>query len=115
MELSGPFDVVDHVEGAYYEVRVSGHTAGAMLYRRIGRRRAIQAVAIDAPFRGRGLARVLMSRALDDVRAQGETISSHCPVLDQFLLNHPQYQDLVDPDHPLRTSARDASRPDAAG
>ncbi len=102
MDLSERVDVVDNAEKSYYEVRVAGHTAGAMLYQRVGSRRAIQAAAIDEAFRGRGLAQALMSRALDDIRAHGETISSHCPILDRFLADNPQYQDLVDPNHPVR-------------
>jgi predicted GNAT family acetyltransferase len=102
MDLSERVDVVDNSEKSYYEVRVAGQTAGAMLYRRVGRRRAIQAAAIDEEFRGRGLAQALMSQALDDIRAHGETISSHCPILDRFLVDNPQYQDLVDPGYPVR-------------
>lgn len=113
MDLSAPVDVVDHSEKGYYEVRVGGQTAGAMLYERIGSRRAIRAAAIDEAFRGCGLARVLMSWALDDIRAHGETLSSHCPILDRFLVANPQYGDLVDPDHPIRASS--AAGPDGAG
>ena len=102
MDLSEQVDVVDNPEKGYYEVRVAGRTAGAMVYQRIGSRRVIQAASIGQAFRGRGLAQALMSRGLDDIRSQGETISSVCPILDRFLVANPQYQDLVDPAHPLR-------------
>ncbi len=114
MDLSGQVDVVDNVEKGYYEVRVAGQTAGAMLYHRVGSRRAIQAAAIDEAFRGRGLAQALMSRALDDIRAHHETISSHCPVLDRFLVDNPQYQDLVDPEHPVRALRAASDAPESA-
>jgi predicted GNAT family acetyltransferase len=102
MLLSGPVDVVDNAEGGYYEVRVAGHVAGVLAYQRAGRRRAVRSVAVDEAFRGRGLAQVLMGRALDDIRAHGETISSHCPIMDRFLVDNPRYQGLVHPDHPVR-------------
>jgi predicted GNAT family acetyltransferase len=113
MDLSARVEVVDCPDEGYYEVRVGGQAAGAMLYQRVGSRRAIQAAAIDEAFRGRGLARVLMGRALDDIRAHGETLSSHCPILDRFLVDNPQYRDLVDPDHPVR--ALRAAGPDGGG
>jgi uncharacterized protein len=102
MDLSERVDVIDHPHKGYYEVRMGDRTAGAMLYQQVGGRRAFQAVAIDEEYRGRGLARALMSRALDDIRAHGQTISSHCPILDRFLVENPQYQDLVDPQHQVR-------------
>jgi predicted GNAT family acetyltransferase len=102
MDLSERVDVVDNPEKGYYEIRVAGRTAGALIYQRVGTRRAIQAAGIDEPFRGRGLAQALMSQALDDIRRHDETISSQCPILDRFLVANPQYHDLVDPEHPIR-------------
>jgi predicted GNAT family acetyltransferase len=45
--------------------------------------------------RGQGYAAELVRRALDDVRAAGRTVVATCWYVDQFIADHPEYQDLV--------------------
>jgi predicted GNAT family acetyltransferase len=51
-------------------------------------------------FRGQGIATDLIRTVLDDVRAQGRTVTNYCPVVAAFIDDHPEYADLVDPEHP---------------
>ncbi len=41
-------------------------------------------------FEGRGLAKVLVRYALDDVVASGKRIIPHCPYVARFIANHPE-------------------------
>lgn len=102
MEPSRQVDVVDAPDKGYYELRVDGQVAGGLVYQPVGSRRVFLSVAVDPQYRGLGLTRRLMSGALDDVRARRETFSSQCPILDRFLADNPEYDDLRDPAHPVR-------------
>jgi predicted GNAT family acetyltransferase len=51
-------------------------------------------------FRKQGVATELIRRVLDDVRAQGKTITIMCPVVRTFIEHNPEYADLIDPTYP---------------
>jgi predicted GNAT family acetyltransferase len=57
------------------------------------------ATSVFPEFRGQGIARELIRRVLDDVRAQGKTVTIMCPIVRTFVENNPEYADLIDPDH----------------
>lgn len=61
---------------------------------------ALMHTIVDPSFQGRGVASVLVSSVLDDLRAQGKTVAVYCPYVLAFLAKHPEYVDLVDPDEP---------------
>lgn len=52
-----------------------------------------------------------MSRALDDVRTKGLTVSSLCPVLDRFVETHPEYADVLTPTPTSRAEHIALARP----
>lgn len=37
---------------------------------------------------------------LDDVRAQGKTVTIMCRIVRTFIERNPEYADLIDPEHP---------------
>jgi hypothetical protein len=47
---------------------------------------------------------------LDDVRAQGRTVTNYCPVVSTFIEQNSSYGDLIDPVHPGRGRIRPAVR-----
>ena len=47
-----------------------------------------------------GIATELIRRVLDDVRAQGKTVTIMCPIVRTFIENNPEYADLIDSKHP---------------
>jgi hypothetical protein len=96
----GTVEVVENVDGRYYEIRVDGEFAGIVVYESFGSRRVLTHTFIENGFRGRGLSWRLMSGVLDDLRARHLTATNHCPVLDRFFQANPQYADLLDVDHP---------------
>jgi predicted GNAT family acetyltransferase len=58
------------------------------------------AVSVFPEFRGRGIAMELIRQVLDEVRAQGRTVTNYCPVVLTFLERNPSYAELIDTEHP---------------
>jgi predicted GNAT family acetyltransferase len=50
--------------------------------------------------RRQGVPTELIRRVLDDVRAQGKTVTIFCPIVRTFIENNPAYADLVNAEHP---------------
>jgi predicted GNAT family acetyltransferase len=42
----------------------------------------------------------LIAKALDDIRASGRKVTVICPIVRMVIDHHPQYEDLVDEEHP---------------
>lgn len=84
-----------------YTVSVEGRVAGFAEYADRETGSAIQRVfyhtEVDEAFGGRGLATILVTEALNDVRAQGKRIVGVCPMVAAFLKKHPEYADITDP------------------
>ena len=51
-------------------------------------------------FEGQGVGGRLARGALEHVREQGQLVQSTCAFMSQYLREHPEYADLVDPDGP---------------
>ena len=49
---------------------------------------------IDGSRRGQGLGAILVRFALDDTRASGRPVIPACWYVDQFMAEHPEYEDL---------------------
>jgi uncharacterized protein len=85
-----------------YEITVDGQRAGFAAYvdrpggEGGGQRRVFTHTEIDDAYAGQGLAGVLVSAALDAVRASGRRAVPVCPYVSAFLKRHPEYDDLVD-------------------
>ncbi|GAA1746805.1 GNAT family N-acetyltransferase [Aeromicrobium alkaliterrae] len=78
-----------------YEVVVDGAVAG---YTEIKPRDGVLIMPhtlVDDAYAGQGLAKVLVTGALDDIRSRGERIKPLCPYVRSFLEKNPQYTDLV--------------------
>lgn len=92
--------VNDELAGIYEGV-LGDDTVGGVTYNLGGDDRVtLLAVSLFPEFRGRGLASELIRGVLDDVRAQGKTVSNYCPVVRSFIDRHPEYSAVIDPEHP---------------
>lgn len=84
-----------------YTISVEGQVAGFTEFADRESGDAIQRVfyhtEVDEAFGGRGLATILVTEALNDVRAQGKRIVGVCPMVAAFLKKHPEYSDITDP------------------
>ena len=87
--------VVNNPETSRYEISVDGVLAGFTEYYEEGDILVFPHTEIAPDFNGQGLAAILVTQALDDVRAKGRLIRPDCPYVAAFIAKHPDYQDLV--------------------
>ena len=82
-----------------FEVWVGDELAGFATYRLLeGSTYAFDHTEVGPPFEGRGLADVLVTAALDEVRSRGGSVLPYCPYVRAWLERHPAYVDLVPAD-----------------
>jgi hypothetical protein len=93
-------EVLENTVDRFYELRVDGDSAGLMVYELAGSRRVFTHTFIKQGYGGRGLSKRLMRDALDDLRAQHRTITVFCPILEAFISANPEYEVVIDPEHP---------------
>lgn len=87
--------VIDNVEKSRYEIHVGQVLAGFTEYFEDDDVLVFPHTEIAPDFNGQGLAAILVTEALDDVRAKGRLIRPDCPYIAAFIAKHPDYQDLV--------------------
>ena len=63
-------------------------------------RLVLLAISAFPEFRKQGIATELIQRVLDDVRAQGKTVTIMCPIVRTFIEKNHEYAALVDSKHP---------------
>ncbi|GAB2922081.1 GNAT family N-acetyltransferase [Streptomyces mayteni] len=80
-----------------YEISVGDELAGFTAYRDRGEQRVFFHTEIDDAFAGHGLASILVTAALNDVRAAGKRIVPVCPYVAKYLKKHDEFADLTDP------------------
>ena len=104
--LDGPhpafdFAVVNDEKAGIYGAVVDGRAIAGLPYDVTGDDRLVLlATSVFPEFREQGIATELIRRALDDVRAQGRTVTVTCPIVRTFIERNPEYADLVDARHP---------------
>lgn len=87
--------VTNNPEKSRYEIHVDGLLAGFTEYVDQGDLLVFPHTEIAPDYSGQGLAAILVTEALDDVRAKGRVIRPVCPYVAAFIAKHPDYQDLV--------------------
>jgi predicted GNAT family acetyltransferase len=98
-------EVRDNTVSRSYDAIVDGRIAGTIVYERAGSTRIVFTHTIVEPaFRGRGVGTALAKGALDDVRAQGLTLTNYCDFVGHYIQDHPEYRDLIDAQHPGRAA-----------
>ncbi|MFL0179977.1 MULTISPECIES: GNAT family N-acetyltransferase [unclassified Mycobacterium] len=87
---------VTHDNGQY-KITVDGEQAGFADYIERGDQRIFHHTVIDKAFGGRGLAGILVGKALADTRAAGKRVVPTCSFVEAYITKHPEFADLVDP------------------
>ena len=98
-----PLDFVvvnDEKTGAYWGIVGDREIAGLPYEVAGDDRLVLLATSVFPEFRKQGVATELSRRVLDDVRAQGKTVTVMCPVVRTFIEHNPEYADLIDPMYP---------------
>ena len=78
-----------------YEVYDDEQLAGFAVYNVTDHQIAFTHTEVAPAFGGRGLAKQLVTEALDDVRARGGKVEPLCPFVRGWIERHPEYADLV--------------------
>lgn len=87
--------VADNPAANRYELQVDGELAAFTTYRLHPDRIVfLHTETLDA-FAGHGLGGRLARAALDDARARGLHVVPRCPFVARYIVEHPEYQDLV--------------------
>jgi predicted GNAT family acetyltransferase len=92
------FEVVKDEKVGIYNAIVGGQEVAGLTYDVAGDRLVLLAASVLPLFRKQGIATELIRRVLDDVRAQGKTVTIMCPIVRTFIENNPEYADLIDPE-----------------
>jgi uncharacterized protein len=94
--------VRDNPESQSYDALIGDQVVGSIVYERSGSRLVFRHTIVEPRFRGQGIGTLLVTRALDDVRARGMTLTVYCEFVADFIAAHPGYADLIDAAHPGR-------------
>lgn len=88
-------EVRDNPEQNRYEIFVGDLVAGFTQYRLEPGIIAFVHTVIDDEYAGQGLAKILATQALDDVRKRELAVLPYCPFIRGFIAKNPAYLDLV--------------------
>ena len=78
-----------------YELLIDGEVAGYATYNDRDGARVLPHTVVEPEFRGAGLSKPLIRYALDDVRARGMQVVPACPAVARYIVQNPEYKDLV--------------------
>jgi predicted GNAT family acetyltransferase len=92
--------VHDNPQARTYDALIDGKVIGTIVYEQSGPRLVFRHTIVEPEFRGHGVGTTLVRAALDDVRARSMTLSNYCAFVSGFIAAHPEYADLIDPEHP---------------
>jgi predicted GNAT family acetyltransferase len=92
--------VRDNVEAQVYDALIGDQVVGSIVYERSGQRLVFSHTIVEPEFRSRGIGTVLVTKALDDIRARGMTLTNYCEFVADFIAAHPGYANLIDAEHP---------------
>jgi predicted GNAT family acetyltransferase len=102
--------VRDNPGDSRYDVYSDDELAGFTTYELTGNQIAFNHTETFPAFAGKGLAKQLVTGALDDVRRRGLTVLPFCPYVRKFISLYPDtYLDLVQPNRRERFGLNSAS------
>ncbi|MEF2279500.1 GNAT family N-acetyltransferase [Deinococcus sp. YIM 134068] len=80
-----------------YEITQDGRVVGFAEYRPAGSAVMFTHTEIEEGHEGQGLGSTLVRAALDDARTQGRQVVPMCPFVANYIREHREYVDLVQP------------------
>ena len=95
-------DVQDNPQQSRFEIHVDGALAGFTQYRLARDTISFTHTEVDDAYAGQGLAKILVTQALDAARDTGLRVLPFCPYVRRFISRHRDYVDLVPEDQRAR-------------
>ncbi|MGI5520948.1 GNAT family N-acetyltransferase [Micromonospora sp. CA-259024] len=90
------FTVTDAPTRERFEARdEAGTVAGFVTYQLTGTIIAYTHTEVDPAFEGQGVGSTLARAVMDDARAKRRTVVPICPFLAEWLVKHPEYEDIT--------------------
>ncbi|GAA2190542.1 GNAT family N-acetyltransferase [Micromonospora lupini] len=90
------FTVTDAPTRERFEARdETGAVAGVVTYQLTGAIIAYTHTEVDPAYEGRGVGSTLARAVMDDARARRRSVVPICPFLAEWLVKHPEYEDIV--------------------
>lgn len=80
-----------------FTIAVEGQSVGRAEYLERDDQRIFTHTYVDTEFEGRGLATILIGEALQQTRDAGLRVVAVCPMVDNYVGKHSEFQDVVDP------------------
>jgi uncharacterized protein len=87
--------IEDRPDERRYVAHLGDELAGWVDYGRIGTRLVALHTEVPPRFGGRGIAKQLVRRVLDDARAAGATVTPRCPFFAAHFQRHPEDADIL--------------------
>jgi uncharacterized protein len=98
--VASPVEVRDNPESRTYEAWAGDTVVGSLVYEVEGPRIVLTHTWIEPSHREMGAGTALTRGALDDLRAKGRPVTVYCSFVADFIKEHTEYADLIDPAHP---------------
>ena len=87
-------EIVRDRNAGRFELRAQGQRIGAIDYVPRGSQIVLTHTQVSEDYSGQGLAATLVEAALQDVRANGESVVPDCAYVRGYIRTHPQWSDL---------------------
>jgi uncharacterized protein len=97
---AAPIEVRDNPESRTYEAWDGDKAVASLVYEIEGPRTVLTHTWVEPSRREEGIGSALTRGALDDLRAKGRPITVYCTFVADFINEHSEYADLIDPAHP---------------
>jgi predicted GNAT family acetyltransferase len=98
-------DVTRNTSANQFELLRDGEPIGTLVYTYEGDATVLQRIEVDEKYSGQGLAGQFAEAALGQLASGEEAVIPVCPFVRGYMIKHPQWQDLVPPDHRADLSA----------
>jgi uncharacterized protein len=92
-------------ESGRYVAVLGDRDVGRIIYERRGGRAIFRHTIIEPEFQGEGVGTALVRGALDDLGANGLSLTNYCSFVTEFMADNPSYAGLLDPARPGRHQA----------
>ena len=106
MESSPNLIILNDEVNSRFEVQTGGEIA-FLAYRRRPSKLVLVHTEVPTEFAGHGIGSKLVSAAIEFAREHGLTVVPLCPFATDYIRQHQEYMDLVDPAYRARVSERD--------